>query len=441
MKNQPVSSANADAFRTAQTVLVGGVNSPVRSFKSVGGDPLFISRGNGQFLYNLEGRPYLDYVLSWGAMLLGHAHPRVQAALQAAVPLGTSFGAPTLAETELAKRVCACVPGLEKVRMVNSGTEAVMSLVRLARGVTGRTKIIKFKGCYHGHSDHFLVAAGSGALTLGQPSSPGVTAATVRDTLLCEFNDLQSLRAQLDAHRDDVAAILLEPVPGNMGVVLPQPGFLQAVRDLATAAGALLIFDEVMTGFRVGLGGVTERLGVRADLLALGKVLGGGLPAALYGGSAKLMDNVAPVGPIYQAGTLSGNPLAMASGLATLNELSEQAAVIYPQLEKHTDVLATGLRAAAARAGVAVVVTQLGAMLSVFFTAHQAVHSFADVMTTAVAQYKLFFHAMLAEQIFLPPSPYEAWFLSTAHTDADIARTLTAAELAFNTIKEAGKKS
>ncbi|BBM89858.1 glutamate-1-semialdehyde 2,1-aminomutase [Spirochaetota bacterium] len=427
-------TSSENAFKAAKDVLVGGVNSPVRSFNSVGGTPVFFERGSGAFLYDLDEKPYLDYVLSWGALILGHAPKCVTAALHETLVKGTSFGAPTVLETKLANLVTECVPFLEKVRMVNSGTEAVMSLIRLARGYTKRSKIIKFRGCYHGHGDSFLVEAGSGVLTLGIAASPGVTAGAAKDTLIAEFNDISSVKEHFTRHPGEIAAVLLEPVTGNMGVVLPETQFLTALRTLTEEKDALLIFDEVMTGFRVGLGGVSMRLGVTPDLLALGKIIGGGLPAALYGGRAEIMDHVAPLGPVYQAGTLSGNPLAMASGLATLTELRTHEQNHYGILEKHGHRLETGLNAIATELKVPMVVTRMGSMMTVFFTTLSKMRNFNDVTSLDANRYGQFFHAMLKQGIYLPPSPYEAWFLSIAHKDADISKTLTCAQRALSEI-------
>jgi glutamate-1-semialdehyde 2,1-aminomutase len=421
------------AFERACRVIPGGVNSPARAFGGVGGEPPFIARASGAYLHDIDGHRYIDYVGSWGPMILGHAHPQVCAAVSEALALGSSFGAPTERETEIALEVVQAFPAIEKVRFVSSGTEAMMSAVRLARGVTGRSKVIKMAGHYHGHLDALLVQAGSGATTLGTPNSPGVTPGTVADTILCPFNDAEAVERALAAFPGQVAAVLLEPVAGNMGVVPPRQGYLERLRALTSEHGALLILDEVMTGFRLALGGAQERFGVRADITALGKIVGGGLPAAAYGGPAAVMDHVSPVGPVYQAGTLSGNPLAMASGLATIHALRHQPP--YERLEALSARLAEGIDRAAADAGLPHVVQRVGSMLTLFF--HPGpIHNYDDARRCDTGLFARFFWEMLARGIYLPCSQFEAAFVSIAHTQDDIDRTIAAACEACRNIKE-----
>jgi glutamate-1-semialdehyde 2,1-aminomutase len=421
------------AFERACRVIPGGVNSPARGFGGVGREPPFIAHGEGAYLHDIDGHRYIDYVGSWGPLILGHAHPTVCDAVREALALGSSFGAPTERETEIAEEVAGAYPSIEKVRFVSSGTEATMSAVRLARGATGRSKIIKMAGHYHGHVDALLVQAGSGATTLGTPNSPGVTPGTVADTLLCPFNDAEAVERILTSFPGQVAAILLEPVVGNMGVVPPRSGYLERLRALADAHGALLVLDEVMTGFRLALGGAQERFGIRADLTALGKIVGGGLPAAAYGGSAAIMDQVSPVGPVYQAGTLSGNPLAMAAGLATIRMLRQ--APPYERLEALSSRLADGLDRAASDAGLPHVVQRVGSMLTLFF--HPGpIHNYDDARQSNTARFARFFWEMLARGVYLPCSQFEAAFVSAAHTDADIDETIAAAREACRAIKD-----
>jgi len=404
-------------FAEAQRVLPGGVNSPVRAFRGVGGIPRFMVRGEGPVLIDADGNRYVDLVLSWGPLILGHSHPEVLAALIEAARHGTTFGAPTELEVRLAERVVASFPGLEMVRFVSSGTEAVMSAVRLARAATGRRLIIKFDGCYHGHADSLLAAAGSGVATLGLPDSPGVTAATVADTLVLTYNDLPGVETVFAARGEEIAAVLVEPVAGNMGVVPPEPGFLQGLRNVTHRYRALLVFDEVMTGWRVHPQGAQVLYGVVPDLTCLGKVIGGGLPAAAYGGRRDLMEMIAPAGPVYQAGTLSGNPLAMASGLATLEELQQPG--VWQQAAEWAARAAAAMAFAAERSGVPLVVQRVGTMFTPFFAA-TPVRTFAEVKGTDRAAYSRFFHAMLEAGVYLPPSPFEAGFSSVVHGDAEL---------------------
>jgi glutamate-1-semialdehyde 2,1-aminomutase len=431
-----MSTRSEALFARAQERIPGGVNSPVRAFKSVGGTPRFIAAAQGAWLTDADGQRYVDYVGSWGPMILGHQHPAVTAALQAQLAVGVSYGAPTEAEIEMAELLCARVPGMEQVRMCNSGTEATMSALRLARGATGRDYILKFEGCYHGHGDALLVKAGSGLLTFGVPTSPGVPADLAKYTLTAQFNDLDSVQALFDAHRDAIAAIIVEPVAGNMNCVPPATGFLDGLRALCDRHGALLIFDEVMTGFRVGPRGAAGLYGVTPDLTTLGKIIGGGLPVGAFGGRREIMQKLAPVGPVYQAGTLSGNPLAMAAGLALLRQLDDAA--LYARLEASTTELLTGLRGAADRAGVPFATTQVGSMFGMYFLQagadHRAPHSFADVTACNLDAFRRFFHAMLDRGVYLAPSAYEAGFVSAAHGPAEIALTLQAAAAAMEQI-------
>jgi glutamate-1-semialdehyde 2,1-aminomutase len=406
-------------FAAAKGVLPGGVNSPVRAFRGVGGTPRFIERGAGASLYDVDSNRYVDLVLSWGPLILGHAHPEVVAAIVDAAGRGTTFGAPTEAETLLAERIVATFPSVEMVRFTSSGTEAAMSAVRLARAATGRPAIVKFDGCYHGHADALLAAAGSGVATLGLPDSPGVPSGTVADTLVVPFNDLGAVEEVFARRGEWIAAVLVEPVPGNMGVVPPGPGFLQGLRDLTARYGALLVFDEVMTGWRVHPRGAQELFGVRPDLTVLGKVMGGGLPAAAYAGPRRLMEQIAPAGPVYQAGTLSGNPLAMAAGLATLDVLGRPG--VWDRAERWAARAAAAIEKSAARAGVPLTVQRVGTMLTPFFTA-EPVRDYAGAKRSDHEAYRRFFHALLDGGIYLPPSPFEAAFTSAAHGDAELAR-------------------
>ncbi len=421
--------SNDDLFTLAKNYIPGGVNSPVRAFKNVGGTPVFVERAEGPYLYGTDGRRYIDYVGSWGPMVLGHAHPEVLKAVHAAVDLGLSYGAPTPIETTMAKRLCELVPSLELVRVVSSGTEATMSAIRLVRGFTGRDKIVKFEGCYHGHSDSLLVKAGSGALTLGVPSSLGVPADLAKHTLTLQFNDVAEVHEVFARYGQEIAGVIVEPVAGNMNCVPPKPGFLQALREGCDSHGAVLIFDEVMTGFRVGLGGAQQLYGITPDLTTLGKVIGGGMPVGAFGGRREIMEMLAPLGPVYQAGTLSGNPVAMAAGLKTLELIAEPG--FFERLAEKTRILADGLKARAARAGIPLVVNAVGGMFGVFFTAQASVFSFAEAIACDSERFRRFFHGMLKEGVYLAPSAFEAGFVSAAHDESVIVATLNAAERVF----------
>ena len=421
----PRMTRSEDLFARAQGVIPGGVNSPVRAFKAVGGTPLFIARAEGARLTDADGKTYIDYVGSWGPMILGHAHPKVVEAVTQAAARGTSYGAPCAAEVELAERVIRFVPSIDKVRFVSSGTEATMSALRVARGFTGRNKIAKFDGCYHGHADSLLVAAGSGVATLGLPGSKGVPEGTVADTLVLPFNDLAALEAAFATHGSDLAAIIVEPVCGNMGCVAPRAGYLHALRDLTRRAGTVLIFDEVMTGFRLARGGAQELYGITPDLTCLGKIIGGGVPAAAYGGRAEIMDVVAPLGPVYQAGTLSGNPLAMAAGAAQLDLLEEKGT--YERLEALSARLEAGLRHAVAETKTTATINRVGSMITLFFCAGP-VFDYTTAKTSDTGRFGRFFHAMLERGVYLPPAQFEAAFVSLAHSEADIDETTRAAK-------------
>ncbi|WP_457673141.1 glutamate-1-semialdehyde 2,1-aminomutase [Thiolapillus sp.] len=422
-------STSHELFAKAQQHIPGGVNSPVRAFKGVGGDPVFIDHASGAYIFDSEGRRYIDYVGSWGPMILGHAHPEVIEAVQQAVPRGLSFGAPTELEIRIADKVCELVPSIEMVRMVSSGTEATMSAIRLARGYTGRDKIVKFEGCYHGHSDSLLVKAGSGALTLGEPSSPGVPACLAEQTVTLDYNNLEQVKEAFSQIGNEVACIIVEPVAGNMNCIPPVPGFLEGLREVCDQHGTVLIFDEVMTGFRVGLGGVQGLYGVRPDLTTLGKVIGGGMPVGAFGGRREIMEKIAPLGPVYQAGTLSGNPVAMAAGLKTLELIS--ASGFFEDLGRKTERLITGLVQAGREAGVAVTENHVGGMFGLFFSDADKVTDFAGATACDQEKFKRFFHAMLDEGVYLAPSAFEAGFVSAAHSDEDLEATLVAAQKAF----------
>lgn len=417
----------------AKHVIPGGVNSPVRAFKGVGGEPLFIKSGHGAYLVDVDGREYLDYIGSWGPLILGHAHPEVMAKVMAVMQDGFGFGAPTVLEISLAEKVVSLMPSIEQVRFVNSGTEATMSAIRLARGFTKRNKILKFAGCYHGHSDSLLVAAGSGILTLGIPSSAGVSEAVAADTLVAEFNHLDQVQDLFKQYGDDIACIIVEPIAGNMNCVLPEPGFLQGLRECCDAYGSVLIFDEVMTGFRVAHGGAQALYGVKPDLTTLGKIIGGGFPVGAFGGRKDIMACIAPVGPVYQAGTLSGNPVAMAAGLATLELLD--APGCYDTLGASSQALMQGFQRAAHHSGIALTTVAVGGMFGFFFN-DKKVSCEAEAKQCRVDLFKPFFHAMLAEGVYLAPSAYEAGFMSLAHTEADIQRTVAAAEKCFSELSQ-----
>ena len=418
-------------FARAQALLPGGVNSPVRAFKSVGGEPFFVERADGPYLYDVDGNRYIDYVGSWGPMIVGHNHPAVRDAVQAAIQNGLSFGAPCAAEVTMAETLTRLVPSCEMVRMVNSGTEATLSAIRLARGATGRSRIVKFEGCYHGHGDSFLVKAGSGMLTLGVPTSPGVPVGLSELTLTLSYNDFEGATRLFEQQGSEIACVIVEPVVGNANCLPPRAGYLQHLRDLCTQHGALLIFDEVMTGFRVALGGAQAHYGVTPDLNTFGKIIGGGMPVGAYGGRRDLMSQIAPSGPIYQAGTLSGNPVAMAAGLAMLELI--QAPGFYERLTAATNTLCDGLEAAAHDAGVAVTTTRVGGMFGLFFT-DRYVDTYAQAVACDVAAFNRFFHAMLERGVYLAPSAFEAGFLSSAHDSDVIAHTLAAAREAFRVV-------
>ncbi|WP_018131505.1 glutamate-1-semialdehyde 2,1-aminomutase [Effusibacillus pohliae] len=419
------------AFSEAKQYIPGGVNSPVRAFRAVGGDPVFIERGQGSRMYDIDGNEYIDYVLSWGPLILGHAHPEVTEAIVEYTKKGTSFGAPTLLETEMAKLVTEIVPSVEIVRMVNSGTEATMSALRLARGYTGRSKIVKFEGCYHGHADSLLIKAGSGVATLGLPDSPGVPESVAANTLTVPFNDMESLQLAFEKFGEDIAAVIIEPVAGNMGCVLPQPGFLQEVRRITREYGALLIFDEVMTGFRVAYGGAQAFYGIDPDLTTLGKVIGGGLPVGAYGGKRKIMEMMAPAGPIYQAGTLSGNPLAMIAGYTTLKLLGRPG--VYEELAVKSKRLADGFKESTEERGIPSYTTYVGGMFGCFFS-DQEVVDYSTAKTCDLERYGKYFREMLRRGVYLAPSQLEAGFVSLAHTDEDIDRTLEASRDALKAL-------
>lgn len=420
---------SSQLFAEAEKVIPGGVNSPVRAFKSVGGTPIFVQEAKGAYLYDVDGNRLVDYINSWGPMLLGHAYPPVVEAVIEKAKKGTSFGMPTEIETEIAALAVSMVPNIDKIRFVNSGTEACMSAIRLARGYTDREKIIKFKGCYHGHSDSFLIQAGSGAVTFGSPNSPGVTQGTAKDTLLATYNDLANVASILEANKGEVAAIIIEPVAGNMGCIPPKPGFLEGLRQLCDTHGTLLIFDEVMTGFRLARGGAQELFGVRADLVTFGKVIGGGLPVGAFAGSAQVMDYLAPVGPVYQAGTLSGNPLAMAAGLAMLQAINNDLAV-FERLEEKTAYLEQGIRRVLEAKQIKYTINRVGSMISVFFDEREVV----DFDTAGYGnndQFKTFFHGLLKEGVYIAPSSYETWFITDALTYDDLDFTIQAVEKVF----------
>ena len=418
-------------FAEALKYIPGGVNSPVRAFRAVGGHPFFVNKASGSHLWDVDGNELIDYVLTWGPAILGHAHPKIIAAVKAAAEHGTSFGIPNPFEVTMAKMICELVPSVKKVRMTNSGTEACMSAIRLARGFTQRDKIIKFDGCYHGHADSLLVRAGSGALTFGHPDSAGVPAAFTQHTIVLPYNDADAVKAAFAANKNEIAGIIIEPVPGNAGLYLPRPGYLEFLSEISKANGALLIFDEVMTGFRLARGGAQERFHIVPDLSTFGKVIGGGLPVGAFGGRAEIMDYLAPLGPVYQAGTLSGNPVAMAAGIANLHELLDGNA--YRKLEELGAQLESGMADAAAKAAVPMQFNRCGSMFCGYFTTGP-IHNVADAMKSDRERFKKFFHGMLNEGVYLAPSQFEAGFISTAHTAADIEQTVRAAVKVLHTV-------
>ena len=429
--SQSSRTRSGQLFAEALKYIPGGVNSPVRAFRAVGGQPFFVNKAKGARVWDVDGNEYLDYVGTWGPAILGHAHPKIIKAVQAAAEDGTSFGIPNPFEVTLAKMICSWVPSVQKVRMCNSGTEACMSAIRLARGFTKRDKIIKFDGCYHGHADSLLVKAGSGALTFGNPDSAGVPAAFTQHTVVLPYNDCEAVKAAFAANPSQIAGIIVEPVPGNAGLYLPQPGYLEFLREITRADGALLVFDEVMTGFRLAKGGAQERFGITPDLSCFGKVIGGGLPVGAFGGRAEIMDYLAPVGPVYQAGTLSGNPLAMAAGLAALEELAASNA--YAKLEQLGAALEAGMKDAAKSAGVPVQFNRCGSMFCGYFTS-EPVHNVAEAMKSDRERFKKYFQGLLEEGIYIAPSQFEAGFMSTAHSQADIAKTVKAAAKVMKTL-------
>lgn len=422
-------SRSQQLFAAAQKHIPGGVNSPVRAFKGVGGDPVFFKSAKGAYLTDEDDKQYIDYVASWGPAILGHAHPDVIKAVQEQAEKGLTFGAPTAIETTMADLICDMIPSIEMVRMVSSGTEATMTAIRLARGYTGRDKIVKFEGCYHGHSDSLLVKAGSGALTLGVPSSPGVPAALASETLTLTHNDADEVRKVFAEIGEQIACIIVEPIAGNMNCIPPEEGFLETLREVCDQSGAVLIFDEVMCGFRAGLQGAQGRYGITPDLTTFGKVIGGGMPVGAFGGKKEIMSHIAPLGPVYQAGTLSGNPLAMAAGLTTLNLISQPG--FYDDLEAKTNKLMAGLQAAADEAGIAFTTNQVGAMFGYFFSEEKNISRFAQVANCDMDRFRKFYHGMLAEGVYLAPSAFEAGFMSSEHTDADIEATIEAAKRVF----------
>jgi glutamate-1-semialdehyde 2,1-aminomutase len=423
-------SKSAELFADAKNVIPGGVNSPVRSFSGVGGTPIYIDRANGAYLYDVDNKQYIDYVGSWGPMIVGHAHPEILKVVNETAAKGLSFGAPTELETLMAKKICKLVPSIDQVRMVSSGTEATMSAIRLARGYTGRNKIVKFEGCYHGHSDSLLVKAGSGALTLGVPSSPGVPDAVAEETITLTYNDADSVKQTFSEMGEQIAAIIVEPVAGNMNCIPPVEGFLETLRAVCDQYASVLIFDEVMTGFRVDKHCAQGLYKIKPDLTTLGKIIGGGMPVGAFGGAHKIMSELAPVGPVYQAGTLSGNPVAMAAGYKTLELLS--ASKFQEDLAEKTKTLVNGIQTQAIDAGIGMSVNVVGSMFGLFFTQENSIHSFSQVMKCDQELFKRFFHGMLQEGIYLAPSAFESGFVSAAHTDEDIATTIAAARLVFN---------
>lgn len=425
-------SRSSELFTAAQKHIPGGVNSPVRAFKGVGGDPVFFKKAKGPYVYDEDDNQYIDYVGSWGPMIVGHAHPDVLKSVQETMQNGLSFGAPTELETQMADKVCELVPSMDMVRMVSSGTEATMSALRLARGYTGRDKIVKFEGCYHGHSDSLLVKAGSGALTLGVPTSPGVPASLAELTITLSYNNIEEVKQTFKEIGDQVACIIVEPVAGNMNCIPPVEGFLEGLRKVCDEYGSVLILDEVMTGFRVSLGGAQGHYNIKPDLTTLGKVIGGGMPVGAFGGKREIMEHIAPLGPVYQAGTLSGNPVAMAAGLTTLNMISQPG--FYETLTKQTEKLVKGLEERAAKANIPLTTNQVGAMFGFFFTEDKNINTFEQVSACDAERFKKFYHGMLEEGIYLAPSSYETGFVSSTHSDEDIEKTLDAAEKVFLTL-------
>jgi glutamate-1-semialdehyde 2,1-aminomutase len=425
-------SRSSELFTAAQKHIPGGVNSPVRAFNGVGGDPVFFSKAKGPYVYDEDNNQYIDYVASWGPMIVGHAHDDVLKSVQETMQNGLSFGAPTELETKMADRVCELVPSMDMVRMVSSGTEATMSALRLARGFTGRDKIVKFEGCYHGHSDSLLVKAGSGALTMGVPTSPGVPAALAELTITLSYNNIEQVKETFKEVGDQIACIIVEPVAGNMNCIPPVPGFLEGLRAICDEYGSVLIFDEVMCGFRASLGGAQAYYNIKPDLTTLGKVIGGGMPVGAFGGKREIMEQIAPLGPVYQAGTLSGNPVAMAAGLATLNIISQPG--FFEALTEKTTSLAKGLEERAAKANIPLTTNQVGAMFGYFFTEEKNISSFAQVSACDAERFKKFYHGMLNEGIYLAPSAFETGFVSSTHSDDDINKTLDAAEKVFSTL-------
>ncbi|VAX02148.1 Glutamate-1-semialdehyde 2,1-aminomutase [hydrothermal vent metagenome] len=432
-QNKPEPEQQSDHFALAKKYIPGGVNSPVRAFNGVGGDPIFFKKGSGAYLIDENDNRYIDYVASWGPMILGHAHPDVITAVQSTAEQGLSFGAPTTLETEMAKKVCDTIPSIELIRMVSSGTEATMSAIRLARGYTGRDKIVKFEGCYHGHADSLLIKAGSGALTMGVPTSPGVPASLAEHTITLDYNNIKSVQNAFAEIGDQIACIIVEPVAGNMNCIAPVAGFLEGLREICTQHKSILIFDEVMTGFRVALGGAQAHYGIKPDLTTLGKVIGGGMPVGAFGGRRDIMEHIAPLGPVYQAGTLSGNPIAMAAGLANLNLISK--AGFYDAINAKVITLTDGIVATAKAAGISMSANVVGAMFGLFFTDDKKVTNFAQVNNCNIERFKNFYHGMLTEGIYMAPSAYEAGFVSSAHSDEDIQNTIDAASRVFKNLK------
>lgn len=429
MSSIPTQTRSEALFIDAQTAIPGGVNSPVRAFRGVGGNPIFFKSAQGAWLTDEDNNRYIDYIGAWGPMIIGHNHQAVKDALKAQLELGVAYGGPTALEVTMAHRICQIIPSIESVRLVNSGTEATMSAVRLARGFTGRSKVVKFEGCYHGHVDSLLVKAGSGALTLGSPDSAGIPAETAAQTFVLPYNDIPALEALFAAHGEEIACVIVEPVAGNMNLVPPAPGFLQALRSETEKHGSLLIFDEVMTGFRVALGGAQGLYGIKPDLTTLGKIIGGGLPVGAFGGRKDIMQMLAPLGPVYQAGTLSGNPLAVTAGLVVLDAISQPD--FHQHLTARTAQLLAGLQACADKAGIPFTTTQVGGMFGCYFTKQPEIRTFADVMTSNVERFRKYFHLMLQQGVYLAPSAFEAGFVSAAHGEQEISLTLAAAEKAF----------